>query len=194
MILCVTLLVVVVSHELLYCCTNTGRGPKPGKPRQKGFFRYLNATAENLQATMIDNPQCLFLARSLSSWQRPPTDLTWDECEAAYNTWRQDFDWVGTTEQLSNVTLPFLAHLADQARQNTAALQKNKQQKQPPVQLIHSNKSPVHLPKTALNETMLQQVRERTKWDRELYDRVVRDFRAEDLVVPSLDQTANSRW
>lgn len=157
--------------------TNTGRDPLPDKPRQRGFFRYMNATAENLQATLLDNPQCLFLARSLDSWKKPPSDLSWDECEAAYETFRQDFDWIGTTDQLSSVTLPFLTKLADQARHSAPPTIE-------PESSGHSNQSPVHLARSTLSETEVDKIRQRTSWDRELYDRVMRDFDAKDLVLP----------
>jgi hypothetical protein len=90
--------------------------------------------------------------------------LTHTECEIAYETIRNDFDWVGTTATMSQHTLPLLKHLVGNYTSRDFA---------------HSNKSKSKLKLSQLNSTMLDIVNNATKWDQELYSKVLQDYKIE---------------
>jgi len=90
--------------------------------------------------------------------------LTHLECEVAYETIRNDFDWVGTTATMSQHTLPLLKHLVGNYTSRGFA---------------HSNKSKSKLKLSQLNSTVLDIVNRATLWDQELYSYVLRDYKIE---------------
>lgn len=61
-------------------------------------------------ASAAPNRQCAHLARGQrheDAW-RKSSNVTADECQTVIDLLRQDFDWVGTTETLTETTLPML--------------------------------------------------------------------------------------
>lgn len=79
-------------------------------------FEQCNATEENFLRFSLWNPQCQFLfkgEKSLRAQRAKQIVVQPDECnEVQQHMWRL-LDWVGTTERLSNETLPLLGHLLD---------------------------------------------------------------------------------
>lgn len=76
------------------------------------YFQQVLPTEANLLELSLYNPQCQFLARGEFSLrerirQRPSVD----ECQRVKAALLDNMDWVGTTEQLSNETLPLLRHI-----------------------------------------------------------------------------------
>lgn len=59
-----------------------------------------------------ENPQCLFLARGERTFGVNHTDsrnnLQTSECQFAYQSLRRTMDWIGTTERLSQETMPLI--------------------------------------------------------------------------------------
>jgi Sulfotransferase family len=84
------------------------RGPNP-------YFPQVEPTETNLLEYSLYNPQCQFLARgemSLRQRRRKGVDNkpmpSIEECQLVQDALRNHMDWVGTTEQLNESTLPIL--------------------------------------------------------------------------------------
>ena len=67
-------------------------------------------TEENLLLSVTPNRQCLSLARGQDHVDRQNVTaiVSAAECQEVEDLLRQDWDWIGTTEELNNTTLPFL--------------------------------------------------------------------------------------
>lgn len=79
-------------------------------------FERCNATEENFLRLSLWNPQCQLLFQgelSLRAQKPKQIVLQPDECSDVQRHMWSLFDWVGTTERLSDETLPILAHLLD---------------------------------------------------------------------------------
>ncbi len=77
-------------------------------------FERCNATEENFLRLSLWNPQCQFLFKGESSMraqQRKQIVIQPEECNDVQEQMWSLFDWVGTTERLSNETLPLLLRL-----------------------------------------------------------------------------------
>jgi len=79
-------------------------------------FERCNATEENFRRLSLWNPQCQFLFKgeaSLRAQEPKNVVIQADECHDIQTNMWSLMDWVGTTERLSNETLPLLGHLLD---------------------------------------------------------------------------------
>ena len=81
------------------------------------------------------------------------------ECNAVYEAFVNDFDWVGTTERLTSETLPILEQLGNV-------------QYCPEVR----NKSRDKISKRTLSQVAVDFVRNATALDQSIYDRAIQDF------------------
>jgi hypothetical protein len=79
-------------------------------------FERCNATEENFARLSLWNPQCQFLFKgelSMRAQKLKQVVVQPDECSDVQRYMWSLLDWVGTTERLSNETLPILEHLLD---------------------------------------------------------------------------------
>jgi hypothetical protein len=87
-------------------------------------YKLYRATTENLLFTSKPNLQCLYWSRSDVTWRlfkdhhdkKDPEAVAYPtatdmECQAVRTVLLEEMDWVGTTEKLSQETLPLLAYM-----------------------------------------------------------------------------------
>jgi hypothetical protein len=89
-------------------------------------------TEENYLSTHKPNVQCLYWSRSDVTWRSfiyhdvsDPMQTAWPvatetECQAVEQVLLQEMDWVGTTDKLSQETLPLLAYMLSSSSANVA--------------------------------------------------------------------------
>ena len=131
-------------------------------------FEQCNATEENFLRLSLSNPQCQFLAKGESSMRAQKIKdvvVQPETCEQVYDTFRESMDWVGTTERLSNETLPLLSALL-QLPSNFTFSNHRITKKEDLSSLEMQN-----LSSTALDSVLLS-----TTIDTMLYERALRDF------------------
>ncbi|KAG7356253.1 sulfotransferase family protein [Nitzschia inconspicua] len=90
--------------------------------RRNPTFEQCNATLDNFLRLTLFNPQCHFLFQG--EWamrvQKPKNKvLTTQECHVVQDYMLQLLDWIGTTERLSNDTLPLLSRLLNLPENHT---------------------------------------------------------------------------
>jgi hypothetical protein len=143
-------------------------------PCTLGFcpWRLYSPTEGNLITTTEANNQCLLMSRDhwgifLMKNRTPPTP---EECKNVYDMLLQDMDWIGTTELMSEETLPLLTYMlshnmslanADMPTFNVMAATKN---------------ATVVLKRSSLQPTTEEYIRSLSYLDQEMYDKVQRDF------------------
>ena len=80
-------------------------------------FPKANATEQNLIEYSLYNPQCQFLYKGERSMRAQKKDtqgiikVNPEICDNVYESFFETLDWVGTTERLSNETIPLLTKL-----------------------------------------------------------------------------------
>ena len=77
-------------------------------------FEQCDATEESFIRMSLENPQCQFLymgENSMRGQKAKNITITQDECHLVQKELFDSMDWVGTTEGLSNETLPLLRNL-----------------------------------------------------------------------------------
>ena len=77
-------------------------------------FEECDATEENFVRLSLKNPQCQFLWKGENSMRGQKAKnvfVTSEECDLVQSSMMDLLDWVGTTEGLSNETLPLLRNL-----------------------------------------------------------------------------------
>ena len=83
--------------------------------RRNDSFEQCNATEADFLRLSLDNPQCQFLAdgeRSMRVQKRLQRSVSAHTClNLVYEALIDTMDWVGTTEKLSNQTLPLLSRV-----------------------------------------------------------------------------------
>lgn len=129
---------------------------------QHGKFKYFETANESdFLEHSLGNPQCLFLSRSEQSFLPPARSkaltLSESECDGAYDALIRTMDWVGTTSNLSNVTIPLLsAIMHSQLNQTTT-----------------ENKSPIkNFDRSRLSEHGLHLLHKWNRFDESLYKRL----------------------
>jgi len=128
-------------------------------------------TEEDLIKILIPNMQCLFVARGdIAMWKDWATlkfGLTDEECEEAYNVIVKTMDWVGTTERMSNETLPLLASiLTGDPSKGIEMKPKNVQNKKKKDTIIKEN----------LSSHAIDHIWNITRVDSEWYQKIQRDY------------------
>jgi Fe2+ or Zn2+ uptake regulation protein len=144
-------------------------------PCTLGFcpWRLYMPTEGNLVQTTEANNQCLLMARD--HWgifmQKNRTAPTPQECDNVYDLLLQDMDWVGTTEAMSEETIPLLTYM----------LSRNMTLAQTPIDHTFNvmsatkNESSV-LKRSSLHPTTVDYIRSMSYLDQENYNRAQRDF------------------
>ena len=83
-----------------------------GRAHARRFHQVNMSNEENLKEHLIPNAQCLFLTRGEAAYetryQSTKPTLPDTECLSVFESVRDNFDWIGTTERLSFTTLPLL--------------------------------------------------------------------------------------
>ena len=131
-------------------------------------FEQCNATEENFIRLSLSNPQCQFLAHGEPSMRAQKVKgvlLTPATCDEVYDTLLDNMDWVGTTERLSNETLPLLSRLLHLPESTEFSNHR-----------VTKNTSLVHLKTEALSLTAINKILSTTSLDRKLYESALEDF------------------
>ena len=131
-------------------------------------FEQCNATEENFLRLSLSNPQCQFLAKGESSMRAQKIKdivVQPETCEQVYDTIRESLDWVGTTERLSNESLPLLSALLQLPSNFTFS--NHRITKKDAITTFRMQ----NLSSTALDSVLLS-----TTIDTMLYERALRDF------------------
>jgi len=154
-------------------------------------FRPLDSTQKNfLYSYYTNNKQCQMLSVDPQATRGAPDDLVWDQrrsskediaefhqpcrVDKVYDAFVNSLDWVGTTENLQNETLPLLTKLIA----NDPSLGRHV----PPFKVFDENRAgAVGMKKLDLSKKTMDTILKRTELDRELYDEVKRMFRLSDL-------------
>jgi hypothetical protein len=135
-------------------------------------FRLYKATEGNMVQTNEANNQCLLMARDHWGifYLKNRTAPTPQECDNVYDMLLQDMDWVGTTEMMSEETIPLLTFmLSHNITLAKTALQKNN------VMAATKNETNV-LRRSSLHSSTVDYIRSMSYLDQELYNRAQRDF------------------
>jgi hypothetical protein len=162
-------------------------------------YKLYRATTDNLLFTAKPNLQCLYWSRSDVTWRlfkdhHDPSDLsgvayptaTEQECQAVGSVLLSEMDWVGTTDKLSQETLPLLAYMLSSgtASQVSLALQveqekdANANQEQADLQVFNSvaaQKDAV-LSVEALPPSAVEYIRSINTYDQAIYEAVAAEF------------------
>ena len=136
-----------------------------GKKEDPRYYWRPQATEADFLELSLPNPQCLFCIKGETAYYKGYKEegnsvvVPKDECEGVYDAFLEDFDWIGTTEALTEHTFPILEQIG-QVRyckeiRNTS---------------IHKIK------KSDLSESAVEKIRDLTKYDQSIYDQAVRDF------------------
>jgi hypothetical protein len=143
-------------------------------PCTLGFcpWRLYAPTEGNLVQTTEANNQCLLMARD--HWgiflHKNRTAPTRQECDNMYDMLLQDMDWVGTTEMMSQETIPLLTFmLSHNITLTNTILGKNN--------VMAATKNESNIVKTSsLHSSTIEYIRSMSYLDQDLYNRVQRDF------------------
>lgn len=139
------------------------------------FFRHPNCksawcetplmeiTEENLLTSMIGNHQCQYLARPYNNDVNTAVPVSQHECEAVYEILKSDLDWIGTTEDMQDITLPLLSFMLSG---NAEAGRKMKVQ----------NHRRGKLSRHSLQETSVSRIRLASRYDQYLYERARSEY------------------
>lgn len=80
--------------------------------------RHYKASQENLVKSITPNRLCASLAKGQNHIDSLYQNVTQKDCQQVEQLLKTDWNWVGTTEDLSNVTLPLLLHMLNQTFSN----------------------------------------------------------------------------
>ena len=160
------------------------------------YFNFFHQTLESKPEevrlrSLVFNRQCHTLASTVGKGRRRP-----HICATLYDKFLELFDWVGTTEHLTEETMPLLQHLlrfktTEEEKGNETS--KNNSEKQwppppPPVSQFHSTvtnneshynvavSSHVSLHRDTLSSYTLEYIQNKTCLDRGLWERVQQDY------------------
>lgn len=158
-------------------------------------FQPLNSSESNfLRSYFVDNRQCRMFDSDPEATYSAPDDLVWikkeqqqqretdnDESyqhinpcriDEVHNALFESLDWVGSTENLQNETLPLLTKLVA----NDPLVGRNNA----PYKVFDNVGIP-GMKKEGLSEETLSRILEQTRLDRRLYNDVIRNFTLVDL-------------
>lgn len=154
-------------------------------------FRPLQSTQANfLHSYYAKNRQCQMLTSDPQSTKGAPLDIVWDQTQRSkaditqlnspcrvdkvYDAYFNSLDWVGTTENLQNETLPLLTKIVS----DDPSIGRYRV----PFKVFNNNPTgSVGMKKSDLSKKSLATILERTELDRTLYADVTRNFRLKDL-------------
>jgi len=119
----------------------------------------MELTEENLLSSMVPNHQCQYLTRKHDKEGNRANPVSMSECQSAYQLLRADADWVGTTEDMQQTTLPLLSYmLTGNAETGRSLTAHNKQS------------SDSRLTVKELSEDALRKIRDASTLDQFLYN------------------------
>jgi hypothetical protein len=124
--------------------------------------QYPNATESDFLGALHHNNQCRSFVRFPQ--YGPPPNRT--ECNDAYKWILQKMDWIGTMEEMNTVTLPLLSHMLLGNATKIGNITMHNVQQEKPNRIRASD----------LSDAALQVVKNATALDRELYERLPRDY------------------
>jgi hypothetical protein len=125
----------------------------------------LDLTEENLLESMVPNHQCQYLARKHDKAENRALPVSQWECEAAYNLLKADVDWIGTTENMQDTTLPLLSFMFSGNATTGRTLAVHNQQQ--------SNNQ---LTLRSLSADARRRIQHNSSFDLYLYDSALRDY------------------
>jgi hypothetical protein len=137
--------------------------------RKRGDERYFyvpDPTERDFMELSLPSPQCLFCVHTEQAYYKAyiqkgnPVDVGKEGCEAVYDAFVSDFDWVGTTEGMSTETSPLVGQVA-----NVHFMKE-----------IVKNKSKDKIVKGNLSDSAITHIRNVTVNDKMIYDKAKRDF------------------
>lgn len=138
--------------------------------RKRGDERYFfveDPTEDDFNRLVLPNPQCLFCVKTEQAYYRAwrengkSVDVPQEGCAAVYESFKTEFDWVGTTETLSTETFPLIEHVGN------VKYKKHSSEK---------NKSHDKIVKSELKPETVAHVREITRFDLDMYNQAKIDF------------------
>ena len=136
-----------------------------GKNEDPRYYWRPHATEEDFLELSLPNPQCLFCVKGETAYYKGYKEdgnsvvVPQEQCDAVYEAFLEDFDWIGTTETLTSQTFSILEQIGE-------------------VRYCEEIRNPsIHrIKKSKLSEIALERIRDLTKYDQSIYDRAVRDF------------------
>ena len=108
--------------------------------------------------------QCLWWARKTHDWRQEPS-RTAEECRSVTKLMLTELDWVGTTEEMTTVTMPLLAYLVFKDHKAGRGLKKQNKNKKGGLTV------------ESLKPETLEKLRQMSAYDQEIYDAVKQRFR-----------------
>jgi hypothetical protein len=162
-----------VSHFNFYYASGDKKDPR--------YFWVPDPTEQDFMELSVPNPQCLFCVKSelayYEEWRQQGKSMesTPEQCDAVYEAFLNDLDWIGTMEGLSDETFPILEQLG-------------RVRYCPEVR----NKSHDKISKSTLSERALQFVQNTTALDQSIYQRAQRDFPI--TMWKNLDRSPKEPW
>lgn len=130
------------------------------------FYWRPEATETDFLELSVPNPQCLFCLKSERAYEKGYRNdkdnsihVSKEGCDAVYQAFLDDFDWIGTTDKLSSETFPILEHIG-QVRYCKGV----------------RNQSFNRIKKSKLSPAAMQEMVKFTSYDLTLYTRAQQDF------------------
>lgn len=152
--------------------SRAGRKPFRGKPKGAAYIDPVSVEA-HLRNLTYENPQCLFLARGERTFGDGidkallRSNLTQEECYRVYQSLRRTMDWIGRTDRLSEETLPILTKMMF----GNVSIGR----KLPRANVSPTNRGFFNI--SDMTHSTIQVLEEKSQWDKELFSRVIQDYR-----------------
>lgn len=136
------------------------------KKNDERYFYVPDPTEQDFVELSLPSPQCLFCVHTEIAYYKGyrkagnPVDVGREGCAAVYEAFVNDFDWIGTTEAMSQETFPLIGQIANVHF----------------IKEITKNKSKDKIVKGSLTDAALAHIRNITVNDQMIYDNTKRDF------------------
>jgi len=137
------------------------------KKDDQRYFYVPNPTEADFVRLSLPNPQCLFCVHTEEAYYQKyreagkPIDVSEAGCQNVWRAFQADFDWIGTTEGLSQETFKVLEHVTNIRISDVPYVK---------------NKSHDKISKSTLSKAALEHVYNITRYDRDMYDQAKRDY------------------
>jgi hypothetical protein len=134
--------------------------------RPNKLFEQVQATEENFLRLALYSPQCQFLSRGENSLRKKKkVKTTRNECHQVEETLLETMDWVGTTDRMSDETLPLLARLLNLKGASTFE-----------SQLVSTRFANASISKSRLGASTIHTIEHMLSFDRNMYEEVPKKF------------------
>lgn len=156
------------------------------KSGRGGRYQVGNATESDFMRLSLPDPQCLFFARGEMSTRKKFEHLRANfypaECRTLYHNQILDtVDWVGTTENMSNETLPILSYMLTGINKKQKKGQEVIDMKVNSIkQTNHAEADYIHVDR--LSNEAIQYIRNITMGDMEWYKKIQHDYNYDNVV------------